>query len=269
MIALQRHRSIVRRVTESGAVRVADLARDLEVTEETIRRDLRVLDEQGALARTHGGAVAVEADPEDDRRDLPYDLRHATNPVQKDAIARAAAETIRPGQVIALDPSSTACRVARLIPDERLTVVTNSLVICSILSSHRAVEVICPGGTLDPEAMAFFGPQTQAALEKLSVERLFFSCRGLDLQRGLSEANERHAAVKLAMIRAAQRCTLLADRSKLGLASTVFYGPVEVAHNLIVDRGDDEAHRAAVAELLQRGVDVHEVDLVADARRQA
>jgi len=269
MIALQRHRSIVRQVTDAGAVRVADLARDLEVTEETIRRDLRVLDEQGVLARTHGGAVTVEPDPDEDRRDLPYDLRHATNPVQKDAIARAAAQSLRPGQVIALDPSSTACRLARLIPDEPLTVVTNSLVVCSILSGHRAVEVICTGGTLDPEAMAFFGLQTQAALEKLSVERLFFSCRGLDLQRGLSEANERHAAVKLSMIRSAQRCTLLADRSKLGLASTVFYSPVDVAHELIVDRPDDPDRRAVVSDLRQRGIDVREVDLIPDARRQA
>jgi len=107
-----------------------------------------------ALARTHGGAVALEPDPDADRRDLPYDLRHATNPSQKDAIAQAAAESIRPGQVIALDPSSTACRVARLIPDQRLTVVTNSLLICSILSDHRAVEVICTGGTLDPFSRA-------------------------------------------------------------------------------------------------------------------
>lgn len=269
MIALQRHRNIARQVMDAGSVRVADLARDLDVTEETIRRDLRVLDEQGVLSRTHGGAVALEPDPDADRRDLPYDLRHEINPVQKDAIARAAAQSIRPGQVIALDPSSTACRVARLIPDEPLTVVTNSLVVCSILSGHRAVEVICTGGTLDPEAMAFFGLQTQAALEKLSVERLFFSCRGMDLQRGLSEANERHAAAKLAMIRSAQRCTLLADHSKIGIASTVFYGPVEAAHDIIVDRPDDPARRAALAQLLQRGIKVHEVDLIPDARQHA
>jgi len=69
------------------------------------------------------------------------------------------------------------------------------------------------------------------------------------------------------MIRSAQRCTLLADRSKLGLASTVFYGPVDVAHDLIIDRDDDDAHRSAVADLKQRGLAVHEVDGVPDRQR--
>lgn len=267
MIALQRHRNILNRVIDEGSVRVSDLARELEVTEETIRRDLRALADQGMLARTHGGAVALER--QDIHRDLPFDQRHATNPLQKDAIARAALELIEPGQVIALDPSSTACQLARLIPDQPLTVVTNSLVVCSTLAPHTKIDVICTGGTLDPEAMAFFGLHTQRALEKLNIERLFFSCRGIDLERGLSEANDRHAAVKLSMISASKTCTLLADTSKLGLASTVFYAPVEVAERMIVDRPHDARSRDAVARLRERGIEIDEAELLEPAQRRA
>ncbi|MEM7624818.1 MAG: DeoR/GlpR family DNA-binding transcription regulator [Planctomycetota bacterium] len=267
MIALQRHRKILNRVIDEGSARVSVLARELGVTEETIRRDLRTLSEQGMLARTHGGAVALER--QDVHLDLPYDQRHATNPFQKEAISRAAVRLIKPGQVIALDPSSTACQLARLIPDIPLTVVTNSLVVCTTLSAHPQIQVICTGGTLDPEAMAFFGLHTQRALESLNVERLFFSCRGLDLDRGLSEANDRHAAVKLSMIGSAHRSTLLADTSKLGLASTVFYASVDVAEHIIVNRPEDKPGIDAVERLRKRGVRVDEADLIQDQPKRA
>lgn len=260
MIALQRHRKILNRVIEEGSVRVSVLARELDVTEETIRRDLRALSEQGMLARTHGGAVALERD--DVHIDLPYDQRHATNPFQKDAIARAALDLIKPGQVIALDPSSTACQLARLIPDIPLTVVTNSMVVCTTLAARPQIEVICTGGTLDTEAMAFFGLHTQRALERLNVERLFFSCRGLEIERGLSEANDRHAAVKLSMISSAHRCTLLTDTSKLGLSSTIFYAPVDVAEHIIVNRPDDKPGQDAIDRLRKQGIQVDEADLL-------
>lgn len=267
MIALQRHRKILNRVMDEGSARVSVLARDLDVTEETIRRDLRSLSQQGMLARTHGGAVALER--QDVHLDLPYDERHATNPSQKKSIARAAVAHIQPGQVIALDSSSTACQLARLIPDIPLTVATNSLMVCSTLAAHRQIEVICTGGTLDAEAMSFFGLHTQKALESLNVERLYFSCRGFDLKRGLSEANDRHAAVKLSMIGSAHRCTLLADTSKIGLASTIFYTPLDVVDQIIVDRPQDKPGADAVARLRKFGMQVEEAPLIQDKARRA
>ncbi|MEM9913443.1 MAG: DeoR/GlpR family DNA-binding transcription regulator [Planctomycetota bacterium] len=256
MIALQRHRQIVHRVTDAGAARVVDLARDLEVTEETIRRDLRVLSEQGVIARTHGGAVALET--EDGRIDLPYDERHIANTPQKNAIAEAALELIEPGTVIALDASSTACQLAKLLPDQPLTVVTNSLMICSALANRRQIEVICTGGTFDPEAMAFSGMHAIRTLETLNIQQFFFSCRGIDLRRGLSEANDRHAAVKLRTLESAQRCILMADTSKLGLASTVFFAPVEIADHVILDRSEDPTPRKFIDQLRNRNLQVDE-----------
>lgn len=259
MIALQRHRQIVHRVTDSGGARVADLAKDLEVTQETIRRDLRVLSDQGMLARTHGGAVALET--QDGRIDLPYDERHATNRPQKAAIAQAALQLIEPRTVIALDASSTACQLARLLPDQPLTVVTNSLVICSTLANRRQIEVVCTGGTLDPEAMAFHGLHATRTLETLNIQQFFFSCRGIDLRRGLSEANDRHAAVKLRTLESAQRCILMADTSKLGLASTVFFAPVDIADRIILDQTQDPGLRKLIDQLRGRNIQIDEAPL--------
>jgi len=259
MIAIQRHRQIVHRVTDAGAARVVDLARDLEVTEETIRRDLRLLSEQGVIARTHGGAVALET--EDGRIDLPYDERYGTCMPHKTAIARSALKLIQPHTVIALDASSTACQLARILPDQPLTVVTNSLMICSTLAGHRQIEVICTGGTFDPEAMAFSGMHAIRTLETLNIHQFFFSCRGIDLRRGLSEANDRHAAVKLRMLESAQHCILLADTSKLGLASTVFFAPVEIADQIILEHTEDASLGKFIDQLRARNIQIDEASL--------
>ena len=268
MIPSQRHRSILGTVLASGSARVSELARELDVTEETIRRDLRRMDAEGLLRKTHGGAVAPETDPD---ADLPWAQRHAAHREQKRAIARAAAATIEPGEVIALDPSTTACHLARALPDRPLTVVTNSMIVATALADKPRIEVICTGGTLDPEAMAFFGLAMSAALERLRVGRLFFSCKGVDLGSaknpggGLSEANDRHAAAKLALLAAAASATLLADTSKLGVPATVRYAGLDAADRVIVESPATPAARAAVARLRAAGADVTEAEPLEEA----
>lgn len=247
VIAVQRHRLIVKHVLGHGAARVSDLARTFDVTEETIRRDLRTLARQGVIARTHGGAVAL--DPGIDVEEPPYDAREATNREAKEAIARAALRHVPPKSVIALDASSTVCTLARLLPDEPLTVVTNSLVICSLLARRRHIEVICTGGTLESDSMAFTGLHARRTIESLNINALFFSCRGVDFDRGLSEANDRHASIKLQMIESSQRRVLLVDSSKLGGQSTVFIGPIGLADCVLTERPDDAAARANLERL--------------------
>lgn len=259
MIALQRHRQILNLVSDEGAVRVGDLARTMQVTEETIRRDLKALSSQGMLTRTHGGAVTV--DSSDSGIELPYDERHQAHRPQKMAIARAALQHIEPHQVIALDASTTACQLARIIPDQPLTVVTNSTAICATLASRRRIEVICTGGTLDPQAMAFTGLHAKRTIAGINIQTLFFSCRGIDVDRGLSEASDRHAEIKLGMIESAQQCVLMADSSKLGLASTVFFGPARLSDQLIVDRTNDPNICDQLRLIAASGIDIQEVEL--------
>ncbi len=257
MIATQRRREIVALVHSGGSAKVSDLARSLDVTEETIRRDLRDLADQGQLIRTHGGALALETD--DGRADLPYHHRITIDQPQKIAIATEALRLIKPGQIIALDASSTTCELAYRLPDQPLTVVTNSLVICSALARKTSITTVCTGGRLDPTALAFHGPHAERAIDAHNIHHAFISCRGIEPARGLSEASDTHAAMKLGFMNAAQHTTLLADPSKLGLASAVFFAPPTAADLLITNQSNDRRAKQTLTQLRNMGIKICEV----------
>lgn len=218
MLAQQRHREILRRIAARGGARVAELARALRVTEETIRRDLDRLGREGRLLRTHGGALPVE----EASRDEPFDVRRTAHHEEKVAIARRALAFIAEGDVIALDASSTVHELTRLIPDIPLTVVTNSLLASVRLLSRRQVRVLATGGLLDPASCAWVGSLAERALERVNISKLFLSAKGLDLERGLSEVDDAQARVKRRMLELAERRFLLLDHSKLNVRSIVW-----------------------------------------------
>jgi len=265
MIALERHRQIVSQIGHAGSARVSDLARIFDVTDETIRRDLKVLSEQGRLIRTHGGALAsdppVAPGSPGNHIDLPFAQRDSAQMLQKQVIAAEACKLIQPGEVIALDASSTVCELARQLPDIPLTVVTNSLAVCSILTHHTRVNTICTGGALDADAMAFVGLQAEKALDSFNIAKFFYSCRGIDLERGVSESNDRHAALKLRTIELATQSILLTDTSKFGIASSVFYMPADSVDLLITDDGRHDEIGEMITSLRGRGVRIEQAEV--------
>lgn len=262
MIAQERHRQIVSQIGHLGSARVSDLARLFDVTEETIRRDLKVLSGQGRLIRTHGGALAsdhpVSLGTPGSHTDLPFAQRDSAQMLQKQVIAARARQLIQPGEVIALDASSTVCELARQLPDFPLTVITNSLAVCSILSHHTQVNTICTGGVLDADGMAFVGLQAEKTLDSFNIAKFFYSCRGIDLNRGISESNDRHAALKLRTIELAAQSVLLADTSKFGIASSVFYMPADSVELLITDDGRQDEIGEMIRALQGRGVKIEQ-----------
>ncbi len=232
MLAVQRHHRILNLAETEGCVRVAALARELSVTEETIRRDLKKLDDDGRLVRIHGGAVVAA----DLQRELPLDVRESVRHDEKQAIARKALEFIVPHEVIALDASSTAHELAKLLPDIELTVITNSLAVLRSLAGFRHIEVVATGGRLDQLSLSFTGVLAEESLRRFNVAKVFLSAKGVDPARGLSVADEAHARIKLAMIRAAEYPIVLADHSKIGMRATQFFAATEDIKTLIVDR---------------------------------
>lgn len=244
MLARERQKAILARVQQSGTVRVAELARELKVAEETIRRDLERLDEEGKLLRVHGGAMQAE----DARRELPFDVRSAANLEAKRAIAGAAMKYVAPGIVIGLDASSTACELAKRVPDVPLTVVTNSLVIARILADRRRVTTVCAGGTLDAPSLSFVGSVAEESLGRFHIDRLFLSCKGLDAARGLSVAADEHGRMKRRMMELADESILLVDRSKFGVRSLVYFAPLRGVKLVITDSPVDAATVAAIDE---------------------
>ena len=233
MLAAKRHIEILRHVEERGTVRTTDLAAEFKVAEETIRRDLDRLHEAGSIVRVHGGARS----PDFGKREIHRDERERHFLDEKRAIAEAALTLIKDGETLLIDASSSALQFARLLPAQRrgLKVVTYSLVVANLLSTWAEVELIVLGGRFDPASGSMVGLQTLEALASLRIDRAFFSCKGIDTDRGLSEAREDHAHLKRALLAQAEQRVLLADHTKFGVRSNFFFGDISRLSALVTD----------------------------------
>ena len=262
MLAMERRRAILDRLTLHPSVRVADLAPSLQVTQETVRRDLEVLEADGLLLRTHGGAVPLPSD----RAELPLDVRETVHLDLKRAIAAHAASSIREGQVIALDASSTARELARLLPDIPLTVVTTSLAAAIALRTRPRIRVIATGGVLDTPSQSFIGEIAAETLDRFHFSRAFISCQGVDLIRGLSVTADEQAGIKRRMIALADEAVLLADSSKFGVKAVEFFAKLTDLDEIITDPGLDAATRA---RLVKAGIRVEIASIPHAAAKRA
>lgn len=225
-------------------MRVAGLARHFAVTEETIRRDLEKLEQEGKLVRSHGGAVSIRQGA----NEAPFAEREIRSAVEKMSIAREALKLIEDGDTILIDASTTALQLARLLPDMNLTVVTNAMQVCVELTTRPRIRVICTGGTLSAASLSFTGPRAEQALAEYHVNRLFFSCTGVDLIHGLSDVNESQANLKRRMMSMADRTTLLVDRSKFGIRALKRFGHITDVHEVITNAQADPAVVEAIVE---------------------
>ncbi|MEO1498477.1 MAG: DeoR/GlpR family DNA-binding transcription regulator [Planctomycetota bacterium] len=236
MLPKQREAEILSDLDRRGVVTVSDLADRLEVTGETIRRDLIKLEGLGRLVRTHGGAVAPSADTVES----PFAVRKTDRAKEKRSIGSVAARSVGPGAVIAIDASTTCLEVARQLPAldaaETITVVSNGLDVVRWLSGRRGVEVICTGGEFDAAGACFVGPIAEATLRRFAFDRAFLSCRGYDDQRGASEASPAHAALKLQMLHQADAAWLLVDSSKIGTRSGCFFAEATAFTTIVSDK---------------------------------
>ena len=245
MLAAQRHREILNRLRKDGGVRVTSLAADFNVTEATIRRDLEKLEQDGELSRIHGGAVPSPVET----RELPFDVRQTTNLAEKRAIAEHALRHVSEGDVLAVDASSTAFELTRLLPDIPLTVVTNAMLVALALRKTRSVHVVLTGGLLDAPSLSLTGTLTERSLDTLNVGKFFFSSKGIHPERGLSEASETQSRFKRLMLNAAQRAYLLVDNSKFMVRSMVSYATLGELDVLVTDREPPVEIRAQLERL--------------------
>jgi len=237
MLAAQRQQRILDMVLKSGAVSTTNAARALAISEETARRDFEKLEAEGLLSRRHGGAVRLN----DSHRDLPLDSRESANVTEKKALAKAALALINPGDSLFFDASSTVFHLARLLPNMDLTVLTPALKVAIELARRPAIRVILSGGTVGHSSLSCQGDLAAASLERCQAQKAFFSCRGVDPHRGLSEANLEQADLKRKMMSLAEQTILLADHSKFGVRSSWFFAKLSDIDLLIVDRKPGQA----------------------------
>ncbi|WP_123041055.1 DeoR/GlpR family DNA-binding transcription regulator [Cohnella candidum] len=234
MLVAERYDKIVQLVNDRGSIRVTELSELCGVTEETIRRDLDRLEQAGRLRRSHGGAVSVKDDAV--QSEIPYAEREILHSEEKRRIAEAAVGLIQPKDRILLDASTTAWYMARSLPDIPLTVLTNSIRVASELAVKEKIDVISTGGLLAQRSLSFVGPLAERTLDGYYVDKLFFSCKGVHPERGVSESNELQARVKQKMIDRADRVILLADSSKFGVQAFTHVAAMDQIDEIITDR---------------------------------
>lgn len=252
MLVAERYEKIVKLVGERGSIRVSELSELCQVTEETIRRDLDRLESEGRLRRSHGGAVSIK----EQQSEIPYFEREVTNAEEKKRIAQEAVGWIQPHDRVLLDASSTAWYMASYLPDIPLTVLTNSIKVATELSGKEKIVVISTGGQLARGSLSYVGPLAERSLDAYHVDKLFLSCKGVHLERGISESNEMQALVKKKMIDIAEQVILLADSSKFGVRAFTHVAELTEADAVITDRG---LSPDTVSQLQERGFSVKTV----------
>ena len=253
MYAEERHRTIVNLALRYDRVSVADLATRFDVTTETIRRDLDVLDKRGILRRVHGGAVVAENVA---LVETALTEREPAFVAQKTRIAEAALAYLPPaGSTVILGAGTTIGRLAAAVPPGALgTVVTNSVpVAAQLAAANSGVQVHLLGGRVRGITQATVGGEAVAALGRLRCDVAFIGTNGVSVGHGFSPPDPGEAAVKEAMVAAARRTVVLADSSKVGVELLVTFAPLAAADVLITDAGISAHDRA---DLSNAGIEV-------------
>jgi len=253
MLAANRHQLILNLLDETGSVRTVDLAQQLNVTDETIRRDLEKLEKDNLVQRTHGGAIKARGFV----KDHSFEERRVQNIDAKQRIAREAIKLLEPGDRIFVDASSTALQFVRMIPNMDLVVMTNSSLVAQELANHPDIELIHSGGVLDRQSQSYIGPAAIATMRRFRVDKVFFSGNGIDELRGISEINEAQAYIKEMIIPRGGSAIFLADPSKFGVNSTYFFARCEEIDKLVTCK---EADHPLLELLADEGVDIRLAD---------
>jgi DeoR/GlpR family transcriptional regulator of sugar metabolism len=231
MLTSQRKQHILDVLRRDGRIIAKNLSQELGLSEDTIRRDLRELAQEGLLQRVHGGALPVSpavtsfAGREEIFRD------------SKVMIGRAAAELIRDGQVVILDGGTTAVQVARHLPRTlQATIITHSARTALELLDYAGIEVILIGGRLFKHSIVSVGAAAIEAISHIRADLYFMGVTGIHPQAGLSTGDLEEAYVKLALLKQAAETIVLASQEKLGAASQYVIAPLTDVSGLIVEQ---------------------------------
>ena len=216
-----------------GRVLVTELARQFRTSQITIRKDLEVLDNQGLIQRTHGGALPVQAGALLDPTLREKEKLHRK---EKMRIAMAAAKLVEEGESVLLDSGTTTTAIARALKDaSKLTVITNATNIAAELAGTN-VDVILTGGTLRKNSFSLVGPLAEQTLRQLSADILFLGVDGFDTKAGLFTPNVLEAQVNRIMVEIATRTVAVCDSSKFGRRSLCNIVPTSAVNQVITDK---------------------------------
>lgn len=243
MLASQRKQQILQILTEEKQVMSGELSQRFNVSEDSIRRDLRELAAEGKLQRVHGGALPVSA------AIAPIETRKSVQIASKQAVA-----LIQPGQVVIVDGGTTTAAMIGFLPaDLSCTVVTHSPGIAVALVDHPRIEVILLGGRVFKHSVVAVGAETLAGMARINADLFFMGVTGVHPRAGFTTGDYEEAGIKLALTARAAETVVMASREKLNAASAFAIGELSLASTLIVDGEPDAALRQ---QLVQSGVEI-------------
>jgi DeoR/GlpR family transcriptional regulator of sugar metabolism len=250
LLAEGRRRKILELVEQSGQVTIHDLVKRFAVSAVTARSDLDALSSQGAVLRSHGGAVRYAP-----TQDYPLKLKATLHRTEKLRIGQVAAQLVQPNETVILDSGTTTAEIAKSLKRSKLkvSVITSALNIANELVDAPEIALFMLGGLLRTVSYSFVGPQAEAMLRELHADRLFLAVDGLDLEAGPFTADVLEAQLNGLMMKVSREVTVVADSTKLGRRSLFRIGPLESVHRLITDEHAPEGFTDA---LRKKGIEV-------------
>jgi DeoR/GlpR family transcriptional regulator of sugar metabolism len=234
--AALRHSRIIASFEKNGFVSIAELADELGVSGMTVRRDLDLLDKRGLLTRTHGGAVPVGqlSTPAVDMDEPAFEQRMRVNPVQKSAIAQAAAALVGPGESVGLDVGTSVLSLAQLLaPRKDLRVFTNSLRVGWQMAEGNSTVYVLGGQVRIPE-YSMVGSQAIGAIQTHFLDKVFIGVSGIDAE-GFYDYSPEDSEVKRAFLTNASQVVVLCDASKFNRRALTRIAPLGKITTLITD----------------------------------
>lgn len=252
LLTEERRRAVVELLEKQGRVTVDELTRLFGVSAVTARGDLDVLSNNGALVRSHGGAVR----PLNPVQDYPLEVKKSMFHAEKIRIARAATQLIQNQQTVILDSGTTCAELAanlRRTKPMSLTVITHALNIAVEFARAPNISLIMIGGILRHVSSSFVGPQAEQMVRDLHADHFFLAVDGLDINVGFTTPDILEAQLNTLMMKAAREVTVVADASKFGRRSLSVIGDMQSVKRIITD---DRVSAETVEKLRQMGVDV-------------
>lgn len=207
-----------------------ELARQVEASVSTVRRDLTIMEAGGALRRTHGGARLVN--PRSD--EFTFSSRDTHQLVEKEAIGRACADLIRPNQSVIIDAGTTVYHVARYLENKTPQIITNSLPVANLFASANRLEVVVSGGVIYPRLGVLVGPLAVEAFSKMHADVAIMSAGGITLE-GITNSHGLLIDIQRAMIQTAQRVIFCLDHTKFGRQSVLPLCDLDCLDTIVTD----------------------------------